>query len=657
MYMRANKNKECNYCNYMFNKIQFIIMKKNLLVLATGLFCWTGVHAATNYYVYDGDKSAADNGTALQAAIDAAAESGIDTLKVQAGTYQGKFTMKEGVNVVGGWNEDFSSRTDYATTLDANESGIVLSQSAAFTTLTVWENLTIQNGKTTGNNAHGAGVVLNKKGQIKHCHVTHNTSAGQGGGVYNDAVDSNTDVCVDDCLIDYNSATHGAGVRIRGTIQNSEVANDTTSNNAGGGIHLQGGRAVNCKVHHNSATGAGGIRAYGTCEITDCEIYNNSASTGPSGGVQMENNATVMKNCKVHDNTSAGDVGGVRIAAANCKLLNCLIYNNTASGVSGGVQLENGASIIQNCSVHDNTSAGNVGGVRMAAANCKLLNCLIYNNTAGGVCGGVRVESTGSDVIGNTIVGNDQTPSDENANGGHCGLSCATSATFTNATLANNIIWGNKHKGAVNSAKIYYISRYPTIANNAVYNQNTTKGINLPADDPGFVDAANGKYLLLWNSDLVNAGSNAASQGEYDLAGNARIAGGTVDIGAYELEHYTLTISAFEHATLTLADAEKEAGAYVLPKGYTADATITPDSGYTIKSVTLNDEPLVPAEEVYTLPALAADAVLTITMEQSPVTAIDNTSANAKAHKVIRNGQLMIIRNGEIFNALGTKMD
>lgn len=579
-------------------------MKKALLVLTTGLFCWAGVHAATVNHAYDGTKTAAENGTALQAAVNAASSG--DVINVQAGTYQGNFTMKEGVNVVGGWNEDFTSQTDYATILDANESGIVLNQAAAFSTLTIWENLTIQKGKTTGNNAHGAGVVVNKNGQIKHCHVTHNTSAGQGGGVYNDAVNTNTDVCADDCLIDYNSATHGAGARVKGTIKDSEVANNATTNNAGGGIHLQHGRAVNCKVHHNSATGAGGIRAYGTCEITDCEIYNNSTRTGATGGIQVDGGSAVIKNCIVHDNTSAGDVGGVRISSST-------------------------------------------------TAASKILNCLIYNNTASGIIGGLRVEK-GSDVIGNTIVGNNQTKQDGDP--GHSGLSCSANANFPETvSLSNNIIWGNMHKGEV-GAQLYYVSSFANRANNAVYNQSTGDGsINLPADDPGFVDAANGDYSLLWNSDLVNAGSNAVAQGEYDLAGNARIAGGTVDIGAYELEHYTLTISAFEHATLTLADAEKEAGAYVLPKGYTADATITPDSGYTIKSVTLNDEPLVPAEEVYTLPALTVDAILAITVEKDCSTAIDNTSANAKAHKVIRNGQLIIIRNGEIFNALGIKMD
>ena len=45
----------------------------------------------------------------LQAAVNAA-NSG-DTVLVQAGTYEGNFTMKDGVYVSGGWNEDFTAQT------------------------------------------------------------------------------------------------------------------------------------------------------------------------------------------------------------------------------------------------------------------------------------------------------------------------------------------------------------------------------------------------------------------------------------------------------------------------------------------------------------------------------------------------------------------
>ena len=188
-------------------------MKHSLFLLAVGLLCWTGAQAATINHAYDGSKSAAENGTALQDAIDAASSG--DELKVQAGTYIGNFTMKEGVNVSGGWNAGFTAQTDYATIFDANESGRVVNQEAAFSTLTIWSNLTIQNGNVTGT---GGGVILFKNGKLSHCKVQNNTCTTQGGGIYCD--DSSAGVIIDNCIISGNTASQGGGMRIRGTIQN-----------------------------------------------------------------------------------------------------------------------------------------------------------------------------------------------------------------------------------------------------------------------------------------------------------------------------------------------------------------------------------------------------------------------------------------------------
>ena len=162
---------------------------------------------ATSVVLVAQTKVTADmTGTQLQNAINAA-EAGT-TVYVQAGTYYGNFQMKEGVNVSGGWDENFESQTDYASILDAQENGRVLEQPANFTTLTVWSNFTIQNGKLTAASSVpaanlGAGVALGKKGQVKHCLIQNNTFAYNGncmgGGVGNDAVDAATDVCAEDC--------------------------------------------------------------------------------------------------------------------------------------------------------------------------------------------------------------------------------------------------------------------------------------------------------------------------------------------------------------------------------------------------------------------------------------------------------------------------
>ena len=85
----------------------------------------------------------------------------------------------------------------------------------------------------------------------------------------------------------------------------------------------------------------------------------------------------------------------------------------------------------------------------------------------------------------------------------------------------------------------------------------------------------------------------------------------------------------------------------------TLDDKIQNDEGYTIKSVKLGEDELVPVEGVYTIPALKADVTITITVEKNEVTAIINGQQQAVSRKVLRDGQLLIIRNEATFNAQG----
>ena len=318
-------------------------MKHSFLPLLIGLLCWTGSQAATRTYAYDGSKTQAENGTALQAAINAASSG--DELKVQAGTYIGNFTMKDGVQVSGGWNSTFDAQTDYATILDANESGRVVNQEAAFSTLTIWSNLTIQNGKLTaaltGN--LGAGVALNLKGQVKHCLIQNNTFTYSGdcigGGVGEEATpSSNTEVMVDDCWIRNNKASHGGGVRIRGTVQNSIIENNLTELNAGGGVHLQAGRMVNCIIRSNTGKDCGGVRLYGKCDLINCLVYNNTASNAV-GGVGIESAlSNVIGNTIVNNNqlVGTGSTAGVKVtntlSANGTFFVNNVVWGNMSNG-------------------------------------------------------------------------------------------------------------------------------------------------------------------------------------------------------------------------------------------------------------------------------------------------------------------------------------
>jgi hypothetical protein len=56
------------------------------------------------------------------------------------------------------------------------------------------------------------------------------------------------------------------------------------------------------------------------------------------------------------------------------------------------------------------------------------------------------------------------------------------------------------------------------------------------------VDLAGGDFHLLTSSSCVNAGNNSYVTNSFDLEGNPRISGGTVDIGAFELQSAPLVL-------------------------------------------------------------------------------------------------------------------
>ena len=492
----------------------------------------------------------------FQAALNAT-PAGCD-LYVQAGTYNGNFTMKEGVNVSGGWNDDFTAQTDYATILDANNTGRVITQKAAFATLTIWENLTIQNGNDANASTGGGGAWLDRLGQLKHCLICNNTTTGYGGGVGHNVTAAAThgEVVVTDCIVRYNkSGKQGGGMRVGATVENSLVERNVSGAD-GAGLYLQHGCARNCVIRLNHSTGnAGGIRAYGYTEI-----YNN------------------------------------------------LIYANVANG--------------------------QIGGISQGGAN------------------------RNSNVVNNTIVCNKQISS---TNPHRCGAMLGDNAK--NATFVNNVVWANYAGDVINETQTDIVASRMgsgSISNNAIYNAELgDNAIKLTDANPGFVEVADADTTkwdlhLEFTSVLLDKGMNSAvPEGATDLDGLTRIQGSAVDLGVYELPYFTLTVAAFEHAILTVEGiGVLPAGAYQLPQGYTTTATIAVEEGYKLTSVKLGEEELIPVEGVYTIPALTEDAVVTIIVEEDEGTGLDQVSANV-CRKVVRDGQVIIIRDGKDYNVLG----
>ena len=686
---------------------------KKIFLFALSLLASAGLFAQVQVTA---DKS----GTELQAAIDAA-EAGT-TVYVQAGTYFGNFTMKEGVNVSGGWNEGFTAQTDYATILDAKANGRVLHQAAAFTTLTVWSNLTIQNGKFTAQQTDkaGSGVFLCDKGQVKHCLIQNNlfdatSGEASGGGVYENGY--TTSVLVDDCIIRGNTASHGGGVRICGVIQNSIIENNTTTINACGGVQLHyGGAMYNCIVRGNTGKDTGGVRLTGTkaCTVANCLIVGNTA-TGTIGGVSVEGGLQNIYNCTIVGNNqkSTNSTGrcGVRINVnADAPFYNNIVCGNMANGEIQAAQLElhatyqseRAARVFKNNAIVFGSEVGvntillakeaDPGFVDASHSDFHLLytSALINKGDDSQAKGETDLDGKARKAGPAVDLGCYELPYYKLTIAAfeHATLTAGTDPLTAGAyelpqgyTTTATIVADEGY--SIKSVKLGDATLEPvegvytlpaltadvtltitveqimvnlTIAAFEHATLTVTGQGVLPAGTYpvpyGYTTTATLAADEGWNIKSVKLGAEelVAVEGVYTLPAIKADATLTIEV---EQIMVNLTVAAFEHATLTVEGVGVTvAGTYPVPYGYTTTATLVADEGYTIKSVKLGEDELVPVEGVYTIPALTEDAVVTIIVEEDEGTGLDQVSANV-CRKVVRDGQVIIIRNGKDYNVLG----
>lgn len=132
---------------------------------------------------------------------------------------------------------------------------------------------------------------------------------------------------------------------------------------------------------------------------------------------------------------------------------------------------------------------------------CKSYNCLVYGNT----CTSYGVFMHG-DAYNCTVVDG----------GGRCAA------------------WDNGFYNCIVLAGIYLSYGQPECCHNCLLSTSRSKEEGNIVGDPKFVDADNGDYRLAVNSPCIDAGSDSYVMSETDLDGNARIANGRIDIGAYE---------------------------------------------------------------------------------------------------------------------------
>ena len=314
--------------------------------------------------------------------------------------------------------------------------------------------------------------------------------------------------------------------------------------------------------------------------VTIIEGYQVPGTTNGDGAVRcvyMTNNATLIGFTITHgatytnaDSFNDENVGGVMCANfTNSVLSNCTIIANSAYSECGGVLL----GTLNNCIIANNSDSSEAGGTAYSTLN----HCLVTNNCSASGIGGIEGNS-------GTIVPYDDEPS---TSANYCTIACNSSATGPGGavtTFLNNcLVTGNQPVGA-DYCRLYNC----TVVSNSIgiqsgaalncisyYNNNGNcpnvfldHGCTTPlpqygsgniTNEPLFADPAAGDFRLLPNSPCINSGDNnyltvtnnfwETPDKFYflfltnDLDGSPRVAGSTVDIGAYEFQSPTSIIS------------------------------------------------------------------------------------------------------------------
>ena len=209
---------------------------------------------------------------------------------------------------------------------------------------------------------------------------------------------------------------------------------------------------------------------------------------GASGGVLED--CVIRENSCWPERSSATGVfgrgGGLCGSIAN----RCEIVGNHSGNDGGGAYL----CILADCLVSGN-SAANKGGYDAGGGMmyCRASRCTIVRNTVGE---GTAFTETGG-------------------------------AGANSCVLDSCIVYENAYSTGEEGNAVACTATYSCFGS-------VVAGTGNIAADPKFVDAANGDFRLAADSPCIDAGNDASVRSATDLAGNERIFGRHVDMGAYE---------------------------------------------------------------------------------------------------------------------------
>lgn len=266
-------------------------------------------------------------------------------VNIAQGTYSENIVLGDTIDLYGGYNSDFSSRTlaQDATVLDGSGTGGVLEVSGDYGPII--DGLTLKNGLRSGGGG-GLRIVGGAAPTVQNNWIVNNTSTVSGGGIY-----------------------VGSSGEFAPTIKDNTISNNISQSTSGGGggIYVTGRPAI----------------------IQGNEISGNQAAGNSGGGVYLTGDtpAQLLGN-RILNNTAVDDGGGVNIRSGNVYAANNVIRGNSAGDDGNGIAVSNSSNpTIQNNTVVANNPSSGVGIYASTGAMPNLSNNIISGHAIGVRCG------------------------------------------------------------------------------------------------------------------------------------------------------------------------------------------------------------------------------------------------------------------------------
>jgi len=276
--------------------------------------------------------------------------------------------------------------------------------------------------------------------------------------------------------------------------------------------------------------------------IENITIQNSSFSYHevPDGGIYLNSSSPNIKNVTVQNNNDRG----LTCHSSNPNLENVTILNNSAAWYGGGIYCSYSSPSLVNVVISGNSASGYYslgGGIYCSYSSPSFENVIISGNSAShsaggyGYGGGISCSDSSTPTLINVTI------KDNSADFGG-GIYCREDS---NPVLINSILWNNSpqeiHFSEYNAPNLITISYSDIQGGEAGIVTNSNGTINWLEEnldeDPLFVGSGDHPFMLQDLSPCVNAGipdTTGLNLSEYDLAGNLRVYGGRIDMGAYE---------------------------------------------------------------------------------------------------------------------------